>query len=110
MRRFRATGSAYIAFAVAHPGLLATGWSGEDADGPDDPDALAVLIDALDRLVDAGRLGARRRVGADLVAWSSVHGLAMILVTSPWLAELNGGTQAMIDRVLDGVDDALGLR
>ena len=38
---------------------------------------------ALDRLVEAGVLPAERRSGAEYLAWSAVHGLAMLALEGP---------------------------
>ena len=67
-----------------------------------DGDALAVLVGVLDELVEAGQILADRRVGAELVAWTAVHGLAMLLAgTEPEDAG------PAIDRVLKGIEDSL---
>ena len=45
----------------------------------DDPDAARVLIDVLDELHAAGAISTAQPPGAELVAWASVHGLAILL-------------------------------
>ena len=66
-----------------------------------------LLGDALDELVAAGGLAPERRLGADLLAWSAVHGLATLLLTGP-LRRLDAGTVAALDqRLLDMVERGL---
>ena len=38
---------------------------------------------ALDQMVEAGVLDATRRPGAEYLAWSAVHGLAMLMIEGP---------------------------
>jgi hypothetical protein len=38
---------------------------------------------ALDRMVEAGVLPPERRSGAEYLAWSAVHGLAMLVLEGP---------------------------
>jgi AcrR family transcriptional regulator len=83
--RFKATGRAYVEFALAHPELfdvmfgrsgasqLAPAWSD---DGPESPYGL--LGGALDELVGRGVLHAHKRPGAELKAWATVHGFACL--------------------------------
>ncbi len=73
-KRFEATGVAYVDFAVARPGAIATAFAAPG--GPDDPDPYVVLVTSLDDLAACGMLPADRREGAEIVAWSMVHGLA----------------------------------
>ncbi len=106
VRRFDATGRAYLGFALAEPGLVDAAFAGGPALEPDDPDAYAVLAGVLDELSAAGLLAADRRDGAELVAWTAVHGAAALLASSPALA---ADAPAITDRVLRGVRDALGI-
>jgi hypothetical protein len=65
------------------------------------------LSAALDRLVAAGALPAERRPGAEYLAWSAVHGLALLVIDGP----LRGRTPAQIgglgQRLLDMVESGL---
>lgn len=104
-RRFTATGRAYIQFGRDEPGLITCAFARLESDGgcaPDDPDAYAVLSGCLDALAEAGDLPAARRNGAEMVAWSSVHGLALLLAGSD-----DPTADTSIARVLRGIDDAL---
>jgi AcrR family transcriptional regulator len=78
--RFRATGRAYIEFALDEPGLFEVAFRAcpPDLYVPDDPSPYAVLSEALDAL-DAARLLAVARQGAEAAAWAAVHGAAVLL-------------------------------
>jgi AcrR family transcriptional regulator len=89
VRRMRAIGRAYVEFAVDEPNLFrhtfgplcAHDAKGEAApgEGGRDPDHVyAVLCRTLDAMDAAGLL--RRREGADLLAWTVVHGLSGLLI------------------------------
>jgi AcrR family transcriptional regulator len=113
----RAVGSGYLRFARAEPGLFRTAFSVNDdlrhaADpagrGPGGRTPFELLGDALDELVAAGGLAPQHRLGADLLAWSAVHGLATLLLTGP-LRHLDAETVAALDRrLLDMVEHGLG--
>jgi AcrR family transcriptional regulator len=97
-RRLRAVGTAYIDFALTEPGLFRTAFTShpatarhtEDdrATGRDDPshataDPFDVLGQVLDEAQAAGLLDPRLRPGAEIAAWSAVHGLAGLLLDGP---------------------------
>ena len=105
-RRFEGTGRAYLAFALAEPGLIDAAFAAGPTTAPDDPYAYAVLSGVLDELAGAGLLPPERREGAELVAWTAVHGAAALLARSPALA---ADAPAVIDRVLLGIVHALGI-
>jgi AcrR family transcriptional regulator len=115
-QRLRAVGTGYIGFAREEPGLFRTAFSV--------PDNLQYAADpakagragltpfqqvggALDGLVQAGVLAADRRVNAEFLAWSAVHGLGMLVIDGP----LRGLTDPMItestSRLLDMVERGL---
>ncbi len=120
--RFRATGSAYIAYALSEPGLFAVAMHpGAHADPKDPaPDAggpaahvtgdlgpYELLVSCVDELVTTGVLAPEQRAFTDVAAWAAVHGLAVLLLDGP-LAELGSDEQqASIDRLLDLVDGGL---
>lgn len=90
--RLRAVGAGYLRFAQTEPGLFRTAFANHvdlrdaatgDSAGPHGRTPFQLLSDALDALVDAGVLSADRRAGAEFVAWSSVHGLAMLVIDGP---------------------------
>jgi AcrR family transcriptional regulator len=115
-RRLRATGSAYVEFALSEPGLFKTAFAvpsrlgyfddgegtGESGLGP-----LELLGAQLDALVEVGGLPAQRRADAELAAWAAVHGLSMLLIAGP-LRELPDGERvAALARLLDTIERGL---
>ncbi len=78
--RFRATGRAYIEFALDEPGLFEVAFRAcpPNLYVPDDPSPYAVLSEKLDALSDAGLLAVARQ-GAEVAAWVAVHGAAVLL-------------------------------
>ncbi|MYV98622.1 TetR/AcrR family transcriptional regulator [Streptomyces sp. SID3343] len=123
IRRLRAAGAGYVRFALAEPGLFRTIFhsgpagvpmagtkppEGADAraDGlPEFPDeSYTLMSDALDELVVTGRLPAERRPYSDIVMWSAVHGLSVLLLDTE-LADVPPQTKAAIVR--RGIDVAM---
>ena len=88
----RAVGTAYLRFAQQETGLFRAGFAPPD-DSPNRPDPdkagpggrnpFELLGDALDRLVETGALPPEHRPGAEYLAWSAVHGLAMLVIDGP---------------------------
>lgn len=78
--RFRATGRAYIEFALDEPGLFEVAFRAcpPHLYVPDDPSPYALLSEGLDTLDHAGLL-AVQRPGAEAAAWVAVHGAAVLL-------------------------------
>jgi AcrR family transcriptional regulator len=90
--RLRAVGAGYLRFAQAEPGLFRTAFSASDnlqsatlpaRAGEGGLTSFQLLAAALDGLVEAGVLPRERRSGAEFLAWSAVHGLAMLLIDGP---------------------------
>lgn len=90
--RMRATGRAYVHFALAQPGLFQVAFAartavlGEDepADAPPlDADPYALLGHVLDDLVRVGGVTPERREGAEALCWSAVHGFAVLHLNGP---------------------------
>jgi AcrR family transcriptional regulator len=112
----RAVGAGYLRFARDEPGLfraaytvpsnLEEAFSPEKA-GPSGRTPFQLLGIAIDELVTAGLMPAERRPGAELIAWSSVHGLAMLVLEGP-LRDLDEATlqragRALIEMVVRGL-------
>lgn len=83
--RFKAVGRTYVEFAMAHPELFRLMFSGSGvacltgaAAGVATPTPWELLGRSLDALVADGLLPADRREGAELKAWSVVHGFASL--------------------------------
>lgn len=84
LARFEATGKAYFGYAIDHPQLFRLMFSplGRDsAEGQGEPTPYEILGEALDGLVEAGVLDAEAREGAELLAWTSVHGLSTLALS-----------------------------
>jgi AcrR family transcriptional regulator len=81
-------GSAYVEFAVANPShfrVMFGPWCdlGDELAPellPYGRDPLQLLVDTLDGLVRAGAITPATRQGAEISAWSAVHGFASLLV------------------------------
>lgn len=112
--RFKATGRAYVEFALAHPELfdvmfgrsgsanLATTWAADDSESP-----YGLLGGALDELVSQGVLPGDRRPGAELTAWSTVHGFACLYLDGaahlPSPASRAGALESLLDVAVTGI-------
>jgi AcrR family transcriptional regulator len=115
--RLRAVGLGYVRFATAEPGLFratflvpsdlsrATSPEGRGASGRT---PFELLSDALDELVEAGVVSAGQRPGAELLAWSAVHGLAVLAVNGPLRGLAPDVVETTTDRLLSMVDAGLG--
>jgi AcrR family transcriptional regulator len=95
-QRLRAVGTAYIDFALTEPGLFRTAFTSHPATSPladqhrvdagspgDTVDPFEILGEVLDQCQAAGLLDPHRRPGAEIAAWSAVHGLAGLLLDGP---------------------------
>jgi AcrR family transcriptional regulator len=113
----RAVGTAYLRFALTETGLFRTAFAAPelapDAPGPAKAggsglNPFELLSAALDRLAAAGGLPPERRPGAEYLAWSAVHGLAMLAIDGmlrgrPEAAPLDELGQRLIDMVEKGL-------
>lgn len=91
--RLRAVGAGYLRFAREETGLFRTAFTPSAAGvehtpdparaGPSGLNPFELLGAALDDLTKAGVLPAERRPGAEYLAWSSVHGMAMLTIDGP---------------------------
>ncbi|MGY4969803.1 MULTISPECIES: TetR/AcrR family transcriptional regulator [unclassified Streptomyces] len=90
--RFRAVGTGYVRFAQEEPGLFRTAFhvpgdmthaAADTAAGGTGKTPFELLGMALDGLVENGLLPEARRPGAEFLAWSAVHGLAVLLIDGP---------------------------
>jgi AcrR family transcriptional regulator len=107
--RLRATGRAYVDFAIAEPGLFDIAFSAiPDDDGLDaDADPYDLLTQVLDEAVDAGAVSPELRPGAEVICWSAVHGFATLHVHGPRAAapveERNATLEVMLDHIARGL-------
>ncbi|SEC09858.1 TetR/AcrR family transcriptional regulator [Terriglobus roseus] len=117
-RSLRAVGKAYMDFALREPGLFHTAFSvpAPVFQQPPNPanagqtgmNPFQLLSLALDRMVDAGILKAKDRPGAEFLAWSTVHGMSILMLDGP-LRGIDAPTaQQFGKRLLDMVERGLG--
>jgi AcrR family transcriptional regulator len=105
--RFKATGRAYVHFALAQPELfrLMFGEHGmralKNASAVPSPSAYDRLGAALDGLVEAGHLSPRARAGAELKAWTIVHGFATLVLEGAQRFESPDAQAGALESVLD---------
>jgi AcrR family transcriptional regulator len=113
----RAIGTAYLRFAQAEPGLFRTAFvisdEGRGELGPGKGgaasglDPFELLGKAIDRLVDAGVLDAARRPDAEYLAWSAVHGLALLIIDGPLRGTDAAAIHSLGQRLIDMVERGL---
>ncbi|WP_371549087.1 TetR/AcrR family transcriptional regulator [Streptomyces sp. NBC_00554] len=114
VRRTEAIGRGYVRFAIEHPGLYRTAFcrtTPEDGDfaGLEIPEerpefaAFALLSETLDVLAATGRMRPENRPAAEVAAWSTVHGLSLLILDGP-LAHLPADQRdAVIERTLTAI-------
>ncbi|MDB0571445.1 WHG domain-containing protein [Ralstonia solanacearum] len=112
----RAIGVGYLRFAQRETGLFRTAFAVPDeVERDDDPDKAGdsglnpfqLLGAALDRMTAAGVLPAGRRPGAEYLAWSAVHGLALLIIDGPLRDRPPDQTGAIALRVVEMVENGL---
>ena len=126
VERLRAAGNAYVAFGRAEPGLFDTAFcrtrSDEGGPGPSagplgedeilfaETEAYRMLGVLLDDLVATGRMDPARRPGAEVPAWSAVHGFACLAVDGPLGRHMPPEEQRFVqERMIDMVVAGLTL-
>lgn len=90
-KSLRAVGLGYLGFALKEPGMFRTAFSVPPAVHSVDPartgtmglNPFQLLSLALDRMRDSGLLKEKDREGAEYLAWSAVHGLALLVLEGP---------------------------
>ena len=112
LARLRATGQAYVDFALAEPGLFRTAFAPGGVHHTDTSVArqhhpFMILSSCIDDLVAAGVLSAARRDGLDEAAWAAVHGLAVLYLDGPLAAADPARKQLITDRLLDVVSNGI---
>jgi AcrR family transcriptional regulator len=112
--RVRAVGTGYLRFAFAEPGLFRTAFGGQfivsneaAKAGPSGLDPFQHLNAALDELVASGALPSSRRAGAEYLAWSTVHGMALLALDGPLQGLPKATLDVMGQRLLDMVERGL---
>ena len=111
-----AVGRGYLGFARDNPGLFRAAFTvPRDLDtaldpkqaGPGGRTPFQLLATALDELVAVGALPDERRPGAELSAWSAVHGLAMLVLEGPLRDIDREVARAAVARLIEMVDRGL---
>jgi AcrR family transcriptional regulator len=114
--RLRALGVGYLRFARTEPGLFRTAFSvptdlagstSSQLAGATGHAPLELLTGALDELTSLGSLPPDRRPGAEFIAWSAVHGLAVLLIDGPLRGVDTSEIGDIERRVLDTVEHGL---
>jgi AcrR family transcriptional regulator len=90
-KSLRAVGMGYLAFAMREPGMFRTAFSvPPPVDSPDPANtasmglnAFQLLSLALDRMQESGLLSKKDRKDSEYLAWSTVHGLALLVLEGP---------------------------
>jgi AcrR family transcriptional regulator len=110
----RAVGAAYLRFAQEEPGLFRTAFGvpgdpsyAEGKIGRSGLSPFQLLGAALDRMVAAGLLPKERREGAEYLAWSSVHGLAVLFIDGPLRTVPAAARRAIEKKLLAMVEKGL---
>ncbi|SRR5690606_19163871 len=108
-----AVGRAYLTFAAKEPGLFRTAFVPLDvAEGVTDPakagksglNPFQLLSAALDAMVASGVLPVERRPQAEYLAWSTVHGFAMLKLDGPLQHAAKEQVVALQERLLAMVE------
>jgi AcrR family transcriptional regulator len=112
----RAVGIGYLRFARTEPGLFRTafatgpqpaGTPNSEQSGGSGLNPFQLLSLALDRMQTADVLPAQRRADAEYLAWSAVHGLAMLVIDGPLQGKDDRSVEELIPRLLDMVENGL---
>ena len=90
-KSLRAVGMGYLGFAMREPGMFRTAFSVPPAVHEQNPANTAsmglnpfqLLSLALDRMQESGLLSKKGRKDAEFLAWSTVHGLALLVLEGP---------------------------
>ncbi len=112
----RAVGLGYLNFALDETGLFRTIFAvpyvwpaapDPDKAGNTGLNPFQLLGVALDRMAEAGVLPAERRAGAEFLAWSAVHGLAMLIIEGPLRNVPAARADALGRRLVEMVENGL---
>ena len=111
--QLRAVGTGYVAFAKDNPELFRTAFSvptdigdagAPERSGPSGLSPFTLLTRALDEFVASGIMPPERRPQAEFLAWSSVHGFAMLVIDGPLRSLPRAAVDAIAQRVIDMVE------
>lgn len=116
-----AVGRGYLAFAQAETGWFRTAFAMSEPHGqptpcdpqasvqksPSGPNPFEQLAQALDAMVGAGVLPAQRRPQAEYLAWSTVHGMATLMIDGPLRHSSEAQRAELTERLLLMVEKGL---
>jgi AcrR family transcriptional regulator len=108
--RLRATGRAYVEFALAEPGMFEVAFSTSPSmadDAVPSPGPYGLLLNGLDDLVTVGALARTRHAGAAVACWSAVHGFAALHLRGPLRDSPADEREQELEQLLDLLDTGL---
>jgi AcrR family transcriptional regulator len=108
--RLRATGRAYVEFALSEPGLFTVAFCPIETDDPStmvDAGPYLLLGQVLDELVEAGAVSPAGREGADVACWAAVHGLSVLLLDGPLRGLPPADREAVLEKLLVTIERGL---
>lgn len=114
-KSLRAVGMGYLGFALRESGMFRTAFSAPPAVHVHNPANTAsmglnpyeLLTLALDRMQESGLLAKKNRQGAEYLAWSSVHGLALLVLEGPLQMMPHDAVLALGERLVYMVERGL---
>jgi AcrR family transcriptional regulator len=115
-KSLRAVGMGYLGFAMREPGMFRTAFSVPPPVHSHNPANTAsmglnpfqLLSLALDRMLESGLLGKKDRPGSEYLAWSTVHGLALLALEGPLHKMPQEMVLALGERLVTMVERGLG--
>jgi len=117
-KSLRAVGMGYLGFALRESGMFRTAFSVPPAVHAHNPANTAsmglnpfeLLSLALDRMQESGLLAKKDRQDAEYLAWSSVHGLALLVLEGPLQQVPPNAVLALGERLVNMVERGLSGR
>jgi AcrR family transcriptional regulator len=114
-KSLRAVGIGYLGFAMREPGMFRTAFSiPPPVDSPNPANtasmglnAFQLLSLALDRMLEGGLLTKKSRNDAEYLAWSTVHGLALLVLEGPLYRMPHEAILALGERLVTMVERGL---
>jgi len=114
-KSLRAVGMGYLGFAMKEPGMFRTAFSVPPPVHSPNPantasmglNAFQLLSLALDRMLASGLLSKKVRQDAEYLAWSTVHGLALLVLEGPLHQMSHEMVLALGDRLVVMVERGL---
>jgi AcrR family transcriptional regulator len=115
-KSLRAVGMGYLGFAMTEPGMFRTAFSVPPAvDTPNPANTASMGLNpfqllslALDRMQESGLLRKKDRKDAEYLAWSTVHGLALLVLEGPLYKLPREMVLALGERLVVMVERGLG--